>query len=95
LSCVLDVDLSKNVLIIYSTDAECIEKFMAESKQEIIEREFDLNLIDNNKKVQLNNLKVQIENEEEIVLVEDKNVLNICGFRDKVEFVYDSLCDLA
>jgi hypothetical protein len=94
LSCVLDVDLSKNVLIIYSTDVECIEKFMAESKQEIIEREFNLNLIDNNKKIQLNNLKVQIENEEEIVLVEDKNVLNICGFRDKVEFVYESLCDL-
>ena len=48
MSCVLDVDLSKNVLIIYSTDVECIEKFMAESKQEIIEREFNLNLIDNN-----------------------------------------------
>ena len=94
MSCVLDVDLSKNVLIIYSTDAECIEKFMVESKQEIIEREFNINLIDSNKKVQLNNLKVQIENEEEIVLVEDKNVLNICGFRDKVEFVYESLWDL-
>jgi len=88
------VDLSKNLLIIYSTDAECIEKFMIESRKEIVEREFDLNLIDSNK-VQLNNLKVQIENEEEIVLIEDKNVLNICGFREKVEFVYESLCDLA
>ncbi len=67
---------------------------MIESRKEIVEREFDLNLIDSNK-VQLNNLKVQIENEEEIVLIEDKNVLNICGFREKVEFVYESLCDLA
>ena len=93
LPCVLDVDMNKNILIIYSTESECMGKFLEETRKEIFEKEFDLTLIDNEKKVKLNELKVKFE--EEMVLDEEKNVLNMCGFRDNVESLYEKLCDLA
>ena len=67
---------------------------MNEARIEIVEKEFDLSLIDNRPK--LTDLLLEFETQEEIVIIEnEKGILNFCGFKEKAENVYQKLCDLA
>jgi hypothetical protein len=66
---------------------------LSEARFEIVEKEFDLSLIDNRPK--LNDLIIEIETQEEIVMAEnEKGLLYFCGFRERAENVYQKLCNL-
>jgi len=94
IQCVLEADLNKNHLIIYSTDQAHTESFLNEARIEIVEKEFDISLIDNRPK--LSDLLLEFETQEDIVMIEnERGILNFCGFKEKAENVYNKLCDLA
>ena len=89
----LEADLTKNELIIYSVDQAYVERFIDEARFEIMEKEFDTCLIENRSK--LNDLRLELEAQDDIVFTEtDKGYLNFCGFKENVEKIYERLCHL-
>ena len=94
IQCVLEADLNQNKLFIYTTDQANAEKFLNEARFEIIEKEFDLCLIENKSK--LSDLLNEIDAQDDIVTAEtDKSYLKFCGFKNKVDDIYGKLCELA
>jgi len=66
---------------------------LSEARFEIVEKEFDLSLIDNRPK--LNDLIIEIETQEEIVMAEnEKGLLYFCGFRVFCIFSNNQINDL-
>ena len=94
--CVLDVDRAKNVLSVFSTDLQQISRFFEEIENDLSDKKFDMNLIEQQHKSKFKNLCECMETESDCVILCNQNekIVEICGFNHKCELYYNQLINM-
>ena len=88
--CTLDPDLKKKIITIYSIDKSQLDKCQHAFKSDITTNELDINqIIENDDDEKLIEYASMFDKEEGVVVILNGSILRICGFKNKVEEIYE------
>ena len=88
--CTLDPDSKKKTITIYSINKLQLDKCQQAFKSDISTNELDINQIfENDDDGKLVEYATVFDKEEGAVVILDGSILRICGFKNKVEEIYE------
>ena len=89
IACVIEADPHRKVIVVYSTDNNEINNCISKMREEIICKEFETRIFEEEDIA--SDFMLSVESEPDIVCLLDKTVLYICGINRRVEQFYDVL----